>query len=183
MLKVYADKKLELNVSGNARVHADQGDLTEILGNLLDNACKWARGTVSLKIETDTRRGLRLVVQDDGPGIPLEQRSNILERGVRADEHAPGQGLGLALVRETGRRSLQRLHFSRRDVVRRRKSQCLHECRRRAVVTLPAKRNTQATSLGQRDRIAVHIADYDAIAPTPFRLIQGLIGKINQGLR
>jgi two-component system sensor histidine kinase PhoQ len=100
LLKVYADKALRLDVLGNARVQADEGDLTEILGNLLDNACKWSRGTVLVQIGTDGNRGLRLEVEDDGPGIAAEQRSNILERGVRADEHAPGQGLGLALVRE-----------------------------------------------------------------------------------
>jgi len=100
LLKVYADKALQLELFGTARVQADQGDLTEILGNLLDNACKWSRSSVRLQIDTDGKRGLRLSVEDDGPGIPLEQRANILERGVRADEHAPGQGLGLALVRE-----------------------------------------------------------------------------------
>jgi two-component system sensor histidine kinase PhoQ len=100
LLKVYADKALQLDVLGEARVQADQGDLTEVLGNLLDNACKWSCGAVRLQIETDVNRGLHLVVEDDGPGIALEQRGNILERGVRADEHAPGQGLGLALVRE-----------------------------------------------------------------------------------
>ena len=100
LLKVYADKALQLELLGTARVQADQGDLTEILGNLLDNACKWSRSTVRLQIDTNGKRGLRLSVEDDGPGIPLEQRANILERGVRADEHAPGQGLGLALVRE-----------------------------------------------------------------------------------
>jgi len=100
LLKVYADKALQLDVLGNARVQADEGDLIEILGNLLDNACKWSRGTVLVRIGTDGTRGLRLDVEDDGPGIAAGQRSNILERGVRADEHAPGQGLGLALVRE-----------------------------------------------------------------------------------
>lgn len=100
LLKVYADKNLRLDVLGNARVQADEGDLSEILGNLLDNACKWANGIVQLRIDTQAKGGLRLVVEDDGPGIALEQRSHILQRGVRADEHAPGQGLGLGLVRE-----------------------------------------------------------------------------------
>ena len=100
LLKVYADKNLHLKVSGNARVQADEGDLSEVLGNLLDNACKWANGTVQLRIDTETKGGLRIVVEDDGPGIAVEQRSHILQRGVRADEHAPGQGLGLALARE-----------------------------------------------------------------------------------
>jgi two-component system sensor histidine kinase PhoQ len=100
LLKVYADKSLTLTVLGDARVQADEGDLTEILGNLLDNACKWSSGMVHLQIDTDLARGLHLVVQDVGPGIAVEQRVRILERGVRADERKPGQGLGLALVRE-----------------------------------------------------------------------------------
>ncbi|MFT5175930.1 MAG: two-component system sensor histidine kinase PhoQ [Gammaproteobacteria bacterium] len=100
LLKVYADKALTLTVFGDARVLADEGDLTEILGNLLDNACKWSQSMVRIQIDTDTARGLRLLVQDDGPGIAAKQRVNILQRGVRADEHPPGQGLGLALVRE-----------------------------------------------------------------------------------
>ena len=100
LLKVYADKALTLTVLGAARVQADEGDLTEILGNLLDNACKWSCRTVRVQIDTDGARRLRLLVQDDGPGIAVDQRVHILERGVRADEHTPGQGLGLALVRE-----------------------------------------------------------------------------------
>jgi two-component system sensor histidine kinase PhoQ len=100
LLKVYADKSLHLEVSGTARIQADEGDLSEILGNLLDNACKWANSSVQLLIDTEDNGGMRLVVEDDGPGIAMEQRSHILQRGVRADEQEPGQGLGLALVRE-----------------------------------------------------------------------------------
>ena len=99
-MKVYADKALTLDVDGQASVKMDSGDLTELLGNLLDNACKWGQHAVSVKIDIDAERGLHLVIEDDGPGITPEQRDIILERGVRADEHTPGQGLGLALVRE-----------------------------------------------------------------------------------
>lgn len=72
-------------------------DLEEMLGNLLDNACKWARGVVEVRGRRD---GERLVVEvvDDGPGLPPEERLNVLERGRRLDERVPGSGLGLAIV-------------------------------------------------------------------------------------
>ena len=100
--KVYADKQLTLDVdAGNGlRARIDPGDLTEILGNLMDNACKWANARVAVAVAADPSGGLRIRVTDDGPGIPAEQRARILERGVRGDEQMPGQGLGLALVRE-----------------------------------------------------------------------------------
>jgi two-component system sensor histidine kinase PhoQ len=101
--KVYAAKALRVSVDVEADLAArtDSGDLTEILGNLLDNACKWARQVVRLQIRpTQGRDGIDIVVEDDGPGIDPGQREQILERGVRADEQVPGQGLGLSLVRE-----------------------------------------------------------------------------------
>lgn len=101
--KVYADKGLVLDtaVPERLQVRADAGDLTEILGNLMDNACKWARTSVRLAIAAGPGgQGLEILVDDDGPGIPPGERARILERGVRADERMPGQGIGLSLVRE-----------------------------------------------------------------------------------
>ncbi len=103
LAKVYADKRLALDLDAPPHLGArvDAGDLTEILGNLLDNACKWARGRVRARASAGPAgRGLVLVVEDDGPGIAAEQRARVLERGVRGDERVPGQGLGLSLVRE-----------------------------------------------------------------------------------
>ena len=78
-------------------------DLQEILGNVLDNACKWSRKAVhvcaSASIEAGTPR-LRIVVEDDGPGIAPERRASVMARGVRLDESMPGSGLGLAIVNE-----------------------------------------------------------------------------------
>jgi signal transduction histidine kinase len=82
--------------------HAFQGrreDLDEMLGNLLDNACQWARSRVAVASRVQGGR-LSLTVDDDGPGIPPELCERVLRRGVRADEAAPGSGLGLAIVRE-----------------------------------------------------------------------------------
>jgi signal transduction histidine kinase len=74
-------------------------DLDEMLGNLLDNACQWARARVAVASEMHGGQVV-VVVDDDGPGIPPELRESVLRRGVRADEAAPGSGLGLSIVRE-----------------------------------------------------------------------------------
>ncbi len=107
LLKVYArkDLSLELAVAPDSQFVGDRGDLMEMLGNLLDNACKWCRQRVRLTVEVDpnaaARDNMTLVVEDDGPGISEQDRARILERGVRTDETVPGHGLGLAMVRDT----------------------------------------------------------------------------------
>ena len=77
----------------------------ELLGNLLDNACKWARSHVRIEATVDTqassRNALRLVIDDDGPGIAEADRARVLVRGGRADEATPGHGIGLAMVHDT----------------------------------------------------------------------------------
>ena len=82
----------------------DEGDLVEILGNLLDNAFKWARSQVrvSARNESAGPSGLlfTLRVEDDGPGIPDDQLQRVRARGARADTTTPGHGLGLAMVQE-----------------------------------------------------------------------------------
>ncbi|MCG9696111.1 ATP-binding protein [Shewanella sp. Isolate11] len=77
--------------------YGDQNDLTELIGNLLDNACKAAKTQVLLSIETLPNL-LIIQVEDDGLGVPVEQRQAILERGKRADTYAKGNGIGLAIV-------------------------------------------------------------------------------------
>jgi two-component system, OmpR family, sensor histidine kinase PhoQ len=107
LLRVYARKDLaiELVVAPGTQFIGDRGDLTEVLGNLLDNACKWCRGRVRLTAAADESAGprmrLRIAVEDDGPGIPAADRPRVLQRGVRADRSVPGHGLGLAMVCET----------------------------------------------------------------------------------
>ena len=106
LLRVYAGKDLviELAVAPGAQFIGDRGDLTELLGNLLDNACKWCRTRVRFSASIDESEGSRerlcLVVEDDGPGISAENRARVLRRGVRADEKVPGHGLGLAMVHD-----------------------------------------------------------------------------------
>ena len=107
LLRVYADKDLaiELAVAPTAQFVGDRGDLVELLGNLLDNACKWCRSRVRLSAVADAAAGprerLSLVIEDDGPGISAEDRARVLRRGERADESVPGHGLGLAMVHDT----------------------------------------------------------------------------------
>jgi two-component system sensor histidine kinase PhoQ len=107
MMKVHArkDLRIDINVAPELGFLGDSGDVIEVLGNVVDNACKWCRTCVLVSAVVDpdrelTRR-LAIVVDDDGPGIPQELRQRVIERGVRADEHVPGHGLGLAMVRET----------------------------------------------------------------------------------
>ncbi|MGF6141256.1 sensor histidine kinase [Pseudomonas laurylsulfatiphila] len=77
----------------------DREDLLELLGNLLDNACKWADAEVRLSV-TELANGFELSVEDDGPGIPEERRDQVFSRGTRLDEQTHGHGLGLGIVRD-----------------------------------------------------------------------------------
>lgn len=96
--------QLHLDLSDSASFPGLAEDFEEILGNLLDNACKWARSAIWLSAHQD-RDGLRIQVQDDGPGLTHDQMKAVAERGVRLDEQVPGFGLGLSIVSE-----LVRLH-------------------------------------------------------------------------
>jgi signal transduction histidine kinase len=90
---------LVLKVAGEHTVRTERQDLDEMLGNLLDNACKWARSRVIL--ESTRQNGLIVMtVDDDGPGIEATMLTAVLQRGVRADEASPGSGIGLAIVRD-----------------------------------------------------------------------------------
>jgi two-component system sensor histidine kinase PhoQ len=99
--KVHAGKPIaiEIAIDSLARFRGDAGDLTELLGNLFDNGFKWARSRVRVSA-TSTDSRLALCVEDDGAGIEPEQVQRVLERGVRADQSVPGQGIGLAVVRD-----------------------------------------------------------------------------------
>lgn len=99
--KVHADRKLSLQLDAPARLAfaGEPQDLQEMLGNLLDNACKAARTQVQLHA-TQTGSQLHIAVDDDGPGIPPAQLAAAVRRGTRLDETTPGSGLGLAIVQE-----------------------------------------------------------------------------------
>ena len=78
----------------------EKQDLEEMLGNLLDNACKWARTLVEVTVERYGPDEILIHVDDDGKGLSEEEKTAALQRGVRLDETAPGTGLGLSIVNE-----------------------------------------------------------------------------------
>ena len=105
--KVYLGKGVfcEFEVDADASFFGEIGDLQELMGNLLENAFKWARQRVLLTVKTEPavgnrRPGVFLAVEDDGPGIPQEQVERLLQRGVRGDERVQGHGIGLAIVQD-----------------------------------------------------------------------------------
>jgi signal transduction histidine kinase len=82
----------------------ERQDLLEIVGNVLENACKWSKGRVRVRAAAGERPDrLRLVVEDDGPGLPEDRRAEVMKRGARLDESSPGSGLGLSIVDELAR--------------------------------------------------------------------------------
>jgi two-component system sensor histidine kinase PhoQ len=106
MEKVYAAKALrvETDIAPGVMFRGDEGDLLEILGNVADNAFKWARSRVRVQARNETtgqsRLHFTLHIEDDGPGIPDDQVQLVRARGARADAAVPGHGLGLAVVQE-----------------------------------------------------------------------------------
>jgi signal transduction histidine kinase len=101
LLRLHADRGLsiDVNVSSDHAVRVQREDLDEMLGNLLDNACKWATSRVSITSSVDGANIL-ITIDDDGPGLDPAMLDAVLQRGVRADEAAPGSGFGLAIVRD-----------------------------------------------------------------------------------
>ncbi len=99
--RVYVDRGLVLVVNGEADLVflGERQDFQEMLGNLMDNACKWARGEVRVTLARTGGR-LDLRVEDDGPGLAADARARVFDRGRRLDEAVPGSGLGLAIVRD-----------------------------------------------------------------------------------
>jgi signal transduction histidine kinase len=101
--RLHADRgvAIDVRVDPTHEVRCERADLDEMLGNLLDNACKWARTRVIVSSTVEAAAGsYTIAVEDDGPGIDPALRDAVLQRGVRADEAAPGSGLGLSIVRD-----------------------------------------------------------------------------------
>ncbi|WJW75404.1 ATP-binding protein [Thiohalobacter sp. IOR34] len=115
--KVHADRGLrcELEVAAELQCALDEGDLFELAGNLLENAYKWARGRIRLQAGLEDGR-LRLVVEDDGPGIPETEVEAVLARGRRADQSVPGHGIGLAVVKDIVEAYQGRLEIGRSEL-------------------------------------------------------------------
>lgn len=99
--RIYRDKALNIDwqLADDVRFKGDREDLLELLGNLLDNACKWCQEQVVLNISM-TAEGMEIVVEDDGPGCDEADLLRLSQRGFRADESKPGSGLGLAIAHD-----------------------------------------------------------------------------------
>lgn len=99
--KAYRNKRPEIIIAINDDIslRIDEGDLMELLGNLVDNAFKWCRDRIELSAYYDENQVV-IQIKDDGTGIDSRQIAKILERGVRADQSTPGHGIGLAIVRD-----------------------------------------------------------------------------------
>jgi len=109
--RVYQDKNLTINqkIAPGPAWPADQEDMLELFGNLLDNACKWARSCVSISVGTNRT----VVIEDDGPGCPPEQMELLCARGSRLDESIDGHGLGLSIAADITSFYKGTLEFSR----------------------------------------------------------------------
>jgi len=111
--QIYASKGVNITseVALNAQFFGDKEDLMEMLGNLLDNACKWSRNRVSLTVMDG--EGIFFIIEDDGDGASAVDLNMLTRRGFRADESQPGSGLGLAIVNDIVESYNGTLNFSR----------------------------------------------------------------------
>jgi len=108
MEKIHRDRDILIDVeaASGAKFRGERQDLEEMTGNLVDNACKWAAQKVFIEVLLEMTPGgplnptLRIIVDDDGPGLSPAQRSQVAVRGQRLDETKPGSGLGLSIVTE-----------------------------------------------------------------------------------
>lgn len=107
--KIYKSRELafSLALQADLKFRGERQDLEDMLGNLMDNAAKWAQGRVLVEarggIESDGRRYIEFAISDDGPGLPAERRVDVMKRGQRLDETKPGSGLGLSIVADLAR--------------------------------------------------------------------------------
>lgn len=108
---IHQEKRLDIEtrIPPPAVFVGDREDLLELLGNLLDNACQWARQKVILTLQEQP--DLTMVIEDDGPGCPPEVLKQLAHRGVRVDENTPGHGLGLAIAKDIVEQYGGDIHF------------------------------------------------------------------------
>jgi signal transduction histidine kinase len=103
--RIFRDKGVRIDWDAPEDLYflGERQDLLEIAGNAMENACKWGRGKVRVRAQAAGPERLTLTVEDDGPGLPPDRREEVLRRGARLDESAPGSGLGLSIVDELAR--------------------------------------------------------------------------------
>jgi len=103
--RIFRDKGVEVDwrAADDLFFHGERQDLLELAGNVMENACKWCKARVRVDARVSAPGRLTLTVEDDGPGLAAEDRQEVLRRGARLDETAPGSGLGLSIVDELAR--------------------------------------------------------------------------------
>ena len=103
--RIFRDKGIVIDWDADEDLYflGERQDLLEIAGNAVENACKWGRARVKVRADAAGPARFTLVVEDDGPGLPPERREEVVRRGARLDENAPGSGLGLSIVDELAR--------------------------------------------------------------------------------
>jgi signal transduction histidine kinase len=103
--RIFSDKGVAIDWDADDDLYflGERQDLLEIAGNAVENACKWCKGRVKVRAEAAGPERFRLIVEDDGQGLPLDRRDEVLQRGARLDETAPGSGLGLSIIDELAR--------------------------------------------------------------------------------
>jgi len=97
--KVYQDKQIQFDshLPDDLSVRVDEGDIMEVMGNVMDNACKWCKQRVRISVSLKDKRA-RFTIADDGPGVKGSEIEHVIQRGGRIDQSMPGQGIGLSVV-------------------------------------------------------------------------------------
>ena len=115
--RIFEEKRVMIDwtAEDDLGFQGERQDLLEIAGNVMENACKWCRRAVWVSAEPVSDERFRLVLEDDGPGLPSDRRDEVLKRGARLDESAPGSGLGLSIVDELVRAYAGRIELGQSD--------------------------------------------------------------------
>ena len=115
--RIFEEKRVMIDwtAEDNLAFQGERQDLLEIAGNVMENACKWCRRGVWVAAEPVSDERFRLVLEDDGPGLPPDRRDEVLKRGARLDESAPGSGLGLSIVDELVRAYAGRIELGQSE--------------------------------------------------------------------
>lgn len=105
LTRIFQDKGVDIDWDAEDGLYfqGERQDLLELAGNAMENAGKWCAGRVRVRAVPLSDERLRLTIEDDGPGLPPERRQEVLRRGARLDESAPGSGLGLSIIDELAR--------------------------------------------------------------------------------
>ena len=99
--KLYPDKEIELQKEFKEFfIYGSLEDMEELVGNLIENACKWGKEKVNISFQNCGNNQVKILIEDDGPGLNQEQKNKVFTRGFRVDEQTPGSGLGLNIVKD-----------------------------------------------------------------------------------